>query len=293
MKPSKADSRIRTSLWPLAGAMLLTACGGGTQDSRSEPASALGDDSIATASQQAPAADRSVQSDLTAAKDLSALSELTSASETSPSPVVTPDQPAGRQVALAAGTAPSADGAAEWTAGLTASTSPEATATQQPPEVVDVTSRLAAPPEDKTVLTAPTVDTDASARTLGGGGLRTVLAAGCTPRLSTDFIDNPTWNNRRLLPRDCALSTVDAPLFSWRQPPERDLSKPWAFKLRRAGGEQVFATTTGSPRVQLRQHLAPGDYEWDVSYQSAYGDRGVRRSDVRRFTVATDASTGC
>ena len=127
--------------------------------------------------------------------------------------------------------------------------------------------------------------------TLPGNGLANVLAPGCVPRESSDFIDNPTWDNRRLLPRDCALTKTDAPLFSWRHPFDRSRGKPWTFTLRRASGEVVLATTTFVPRVQLAQHLPPGDYDWDVSYTAKYGDRGIRQSDVRRFRVPADAST--
>ena len=119
---------------------------------------------------------------------------------------------------------------------------------------------------------------------------RRELDAACEPTLQNDFVDNNTWNNRRLLPGDCSVLEVNAPLFSWRQPYDRDLTKPWTLTLRRATGELVESATVASPRLQLRKALEPGDYTWTVSYKRDRGDRETISSLPRRFIVPTGAS---
>lgn len=114
--------------------------------------------------------------------------------------------------------------------------------------------------------------------------------SGCQTTLLDDFIDNDTWNNRRLLPFDCAVLEVKTPLFSWREPYDRDRAKPWTFTLRRATGELIASTDVAAPRLQLRRELEAGDYVWTVSYARDRGDRQTISSLPRRFTVPPNAS---
>jgi hypothetical protein len=114
--------------------------------------------------------------------------------------------------------------------------------------------------------------------------------SGCTPSLYSDYIDGDTWNNRRLVPVDCAIMEVQAPLFSWRQPYDRDDTKPWTLTVRRKSGETVFSTQLMQTRLQLRQLLDAGDYTWTVSYKRDRGERETITSAARRFNVPVDAA---
>lgn len=115
--------------------------------------------------------------------------------------------------------------------------------------------------------------------------------AGCTPSLQADFIDGETWNNRRLVPVDCAAVAMQAPLFSWRQPTDRDRTKAWKFTLQRGTGEIVTSIQSDHPRHQLQQLLGAGDYKWTVTYTRDRGAREQITSAARRFTVLAGASS--
>ena len=121
----------------------------------------------------------------------------------------------------------------------------------------------------------------------GSASLYERAMIGCTPA-QTDFLDSPTWNNRRMLPRDCESVPVNPPMFTWRQPPDRSTSKTWTFTLRRATGEAVMVATPTSPAVLLNGTLPVGDYEWSVSYIQKRTGKTVA-SNARRFRV--DVST--
>jgi len=152
----------------------------------------------------------------------------------------------------------------------------------------------AAQPASATVLVvaSPPAVTDTSNAVLStsGSGLQQRLAVGCSPRLNGDFIDNGSWDNRRLMPRDCLQVLSNPPVFAWRQPANRDASVPWSFTLRAAvPGGTSLALSVQAPRLALHQALQPGSYEWTVSYRTKAG--AMIGSSVRRFTVDASAPT--
>ena len=123
---------------------------------------------------------------------------------------------------------------------------------------------------------------------LPGTGLTSRLAAGCTPRLANDFIDSTTWNSRRLMPRDCLQARTNPPIFSWKQPTNRDTTQPWSFVLRHAGNGAVEMTSNSvAPRLSLHRALPADKYEWTVSYTTQAGVKLT--SEPRRFAVGADA----
>ena len=288
MKLAKADLRVHPSLLPVLGALLLAACGGGTGAPETD-GNATDAKVVSEALAPAPAVNASTtdaaSTDANSDADTLPPSDAEStASRLALAPVVTPDTPTSSAPAPTGST----DSGASSTTGTGDSqvSAPDVSSGTTSPSPSPATDTL----PESTSVAVDTLDATPVVGKLTGSGASSLLSKGCTPRVSSDFIDNPTWNNRRLLPRDCALSLVNAPLFSWRQPIDRDLTKPWSFKLRRSTGEPILATTTGSPRLQLGQRLPAGDYEWEVAYTTKFGDRGVRKSDPRRFTVAADAS---
>lgn len=135
----------------------------------------------------------------------------------------------------------------------------------------------------------PTVNgTTAANRFLDGTGLKEELTGGCAPRLFDDFIDGSTWNNRRLLPRDCQRLQVNPPVFSWREPGTRDRGVPWTLTVRRMGASVPLATySVDSPRLALYQALAVGGYEWTTSFVTKTGK--TLMSQPRRFWISTNA----
>ena len=94
--------------------------------------------------------------------------------------------------------------------------------------------------------------------------------AGCTPHLSSDWIDTFDWGYRLLTPTDCAIVKITTPTFSWRQLADRNLTIPWNFILRNASNPVIFTATSPSPRLLLDDYpLAPGTYSWQVNAASS------------------------
>jgi hypothetical protein len=109
-------------------------------------------------------------------------------------------------------------------------------------------------------------------------------APSCKPALYEDFMDNRSWNGRRVSPQDCARARTSAPVFAWPQPPDRDASSRYRLQVRSAGtGQTVLDVETDAPRMATRALLPLGEYQWQVSYRSR---RGIDvASQARRFTV--------
>lgn len=106
----------------------------------------------------------------------------------------------------------------------------------------------------------------------------------CVPA-ATDWLELMPAHQRRIAPADCS-SHGSTPLFSWGEARDRQSSFPWAFVLRpRGGGAAVVSRSDITvPRLHIENALAPGNYEWAVSYTNT---RGARISTQwRRFTVA-------
>lgn len=131
-------------------------------------------------------------------------------------------------------------------------------------------------------------DTSNAVVSTSGVGLQQRLAVGCSPRLNDDFIDSGSWDNRRLMPRDCLRVLANPPVFAWRQPSDRDPSAPWSFMLRSiTPGGTTLALSVQTPRLALHQALQPGNYEWAVSYRTKAG--AMTGSAARRFSVDAGA----
>ena len=114
--------------------------------------------------------------------------------------------------------------------------------------------------------------------------------AGCTPHLSSDWIDTFDWGYRLLTPTDCAIVKITTPTFSWRQLADRNLTIPWNFTLRNASNAVIFTATSPSPRLLLDDYpLAPGTYSWQVNYTNTAGV--AQTSAWRIFSIAFDATT--
>ncbi|MEK8050132.1 DUF4962 domain-containing protein [Ideonella sp. DXS22W] len=153
------------------------------------------------------------------------------------------------------------------------------------------TQETSAPLEQVAALQASQPESVSSAQavvtaltTLDGSGIRTRNAAGCTPGVYSDFIDGNTWNNRRLLPRDCLKVASNPPVFSWRQPNDKDALSPWTLSVRnRKTGVAALSASPNTPRLMPNQALPAGDYEWTVSYTNKSGK--LVASSARRFTV--------
>lgn len=112
---------------------------------------------------------------------------------------------------------------------------------------------------------------------------------GCNRAPGDDFIDGGTWNNRRLLPRDCEVLKYNPPMFGWRVPPDMDASAGWSFTLKRADGSSVVSKKLTQAYYRHGSALPAGDYNWQVSYKSKRSAVGTVVSDVRVFRVPAGA----
>jgi Heparinase II/III-like protein/Domain of unknown function (DUF4962) len=123
---------------------------------------------------------------------------------------------------------------------------------------------------------------------LTGTGLPGRRQPGCTPALRTDFIDSDLLYLRRLRPLDCAVLQTNLPFFSWRNVSSRNKTYPWTLTVRNASTQAVVATRAVQvPRAWLTSPLPAGNYEWAVSYRTAYFASAT--SEWRRFSVPTTA----
>lgn len=120
-------------------------------------------------------------------------------------------------------------------------------------------------------------------------GVTEGFVPGCNRATSDDFIDGGTWNNRRLLPRQCEILKYNPPSFSWRVPTDHDPATGWSFVLKTTGGATVVSTKVTQPSYRLGSALPAGDYEWQVSYPSKLVKIGTVTSDVRLFRVPAGA----
>ncbi|MBN8507161.1 MAG: DUF4962 domain-containing protein [Burkholderiales bacterium] len=112
---------------------------------------------------------------------------------------------------------------------------------------------------------------------------------GCDRGPSDDFIDNGTWNNRRLLPRACEVLKYNPPMFSWRVPEDIKSSFGWSFVLKTAAGSTVASRQVSNASYRHDSALPAGDYEWQVGYRSKKSGIGMVLSNVRRFRVPNEA----
>ncbi len=141
-----------------------------------------------------------------------------------------------------------------------------------------------------TVTAAPTPIPNTTKLTGNPSAFSGGATAGCTPHLSTDWIDATDWSARLLTPTDCAIVKITTPVFSWKQVYGRNLSIPWNFTLRNASNVVIFTATSSSPRIFLDDYpLAPGTYSWQVNYTNTAGV--VQTSVWRTFSIAPDAIT--
>jgi Heparinase II/III-like protein/Domain of unknown function (DUF4962) len=123
---------------------------------------------------------------------------------------------------------------------------------------------------------------------LTGAGLPGRLQSGCTPTLRNDFIDNDLFYLRRLRPLDCARLQTNLPFFSWTNVSSRNKNYPWTLTVRNATTQAVVASRNVQvPRAWLTSPLPAGNYEWAVSYRSAYFASVT--GEWRRFNVGANA----
>jgi len=115
-------------------------------------------------------------------------------------------------------------------------------------------------------------------------GLIPASGDACTA-LPADWLEQTPAHMRRISPLDCA-SLSSTPLFSWGEAGNRQLTTPWTLVIRQRGGGTVFLNRSDitSPRFQLGAVLAPGSYEWAVSYTNTQGARVS--TQWRRFAIA-------
>lgn len=130
---------------------------------------------------------------------------------------------------------------------------------------------------EKTSSTSPTYSTQSGS----GTNLRTI--AGCTGHATQDFIDTADPDLRRLAPRECRIVGTNQPTFSWFQPYDRDISKPWTLTVRNVGSTAETRYSSTTPRMLIKLPLPAGTYEWKVAYSTKVG--AVNISQYRRFAV--------
>lgn len=119
---------------------------------------------------------------------------------------------------------------------------------------------------------------------LDGTGIASRWAPGCRPELRNDFMDNRSWNGRRVAPQDCARVRTSAPVFAWPQPGDRDASARYRLQVHSVpGGAIVLDAETDVPRMAMRELLPAGEYRWQVSYRTRRGSEVT--SEPRRFAV--------
>ena len=135
----------------------------------------------------------------------------------------------------------------------------------------------ASAPAKKPVSTAATYITQSGV----GTNLRTL--AGCTVHPTQDFIDTADPDLRRVAPRECRIVGTNQPIFSWFQPFDRDISKPWTLTLRAVSSRAETSYTALTPRMLNKVPLPAGTYEWKVAYSTKLG--AVNISQYRRFAV--------
>lgn len=123
---------------------------------------------------------------------------------------------------------------------------------------------------------------------LDGTGIASRWAPGCRPELRNDFMDNRSWNGRRVAPQDCARVLTSAPVFVWPQPGDRDASARYRLQVHSVpGGAIVLDAETDVPRMAMRELLPAGEYQWQVSYRTRRGSEVT--SEPRRFAVDADS----
>ncbi len=120
-----------------------------------------------------------------------------------------------------------------------------------------------------------------------GTGVASAYVSGCTPAIGGDFIDAANWDLRMVEPRDCTLVRIATPIFSWPLPADRLPNSPMTLLLVRPDGYSINRSST-SPRLVLTgAQLAPGQYQWSVSYTDKNG--ATIKSQLRRFTIENKA----
>jgi len=123
---------------------------------------------------------------------------------------------------------------------------------------------------------------------LDGTGIASRWAPGCRPELRNDFMDNRSWNGRRVAPQDCARVRTSAPVFAWPQPGDRDASARYRLQVHSVpGGAIVLDAETDVPRMAMRELLPAGEYRWQVSYRTRRGSEVT--SEARRFAVDAES----
>ena len=119
--------------------------------------------------------------------------------------------------------------------------------------------------------------------TQDGTGTKAHAMAGCAAHVIADFIDNADPDLRRLAPRECRIVSTTQPVFSWFQPFDRDITKPWTLTVRAQGSASERSYSSTTPRLLMTSRLAMGTYEWKVSYRTKGGV--LNTSEYRRFAV--------
>jgi hypothetical protein len=124
---------------------------------------------------------------------------------------------------------------------------------------------------------------------VNAAGIDQGYVAGCDRAPLEDFVDAGTWNYRRLLPRACEVVQVNPPMFHWPSPSDFNKAAGWSFVLRDSSGQAVVSQTLQRAYYRHPEALPPGDYEWQVSYDSKRLRVGMVHSGARRFRVPENA----
>ncbi|MFN4116780.1 MAG: hypothetical protein ACK4F7_09840, partial [Inhella sp.] len=107
-------------------------------------------------------------------------------------------------------------------------------------------------------------------------------SSSCAP-LAADYLSNLPTHLRRIQPEDCSRQ-VTTPMFAWGEARDRQAGGTYTLTVRQTGGNVVLNQSgLTDPRLRPSEGLAPGSYEWAVSYLNSSG-RAVT-SSWRRFTV--------
>jgi len=135
---------------------------------------------------------------------------------------------------------------------------------------------------DKSMLTDPSGEF--MEKVMSGTSIASNSAPDCIPTIYQDFMDNISWDKRRLVPRDCAVLKLSRPIFYWPIPADIGDEKQMTFRLNVKGYIPFYSNPNMTvPHFLYPGTLAAGFYEWRVEYKNS--DGLLVTSAPHRFTI--------
>ncbi|MEJ6002086.1 heparin lyase I family protein [Paucibacter soli] len=103
--------------------------------------------------------------------------------------------------------------------------------------------------------------------------------------MAADWLSALPSQQKRIEPAHCS-QHIGAPLFSWGDPRNQQTGSGYTLQVRPLGGAVAISRSgLTEPRARLAQALAPGEYEWSVSYTASTGV--AQSSQWRSFSVGS------